>query len=247
MKMQLNSHKLIMERQQRAWSQSQLAQASGLSLRTIQRIENSGKASLETAKAIASVYDLKVTDFFEQDCTDQDKQLEEASIERSLSLLSSEGATLTITVFILSTLIMLFLLATGIAPAWINEFRDDIFSQRLSAFTLNAISVCITIAFTLSLSLTAGIGLDALRNKGLIVYLKHFLKSNNISALEVLTKLQTKLLQFARLMVKPMVISSVVLVVAGGAIYLDMEDYQKANIVRFYSERFSKLLIYCTF
>ena len=50
------------ERLKRAWSQEQLAQVSGLGLRTVQRIENGGKASLETIKALAHVrnrlYDL---------------------------------------------------------------------------------------------------------------------------------------------------------------------------------------------
>ena len=61
--MLLDKHRLITERQQRAWSQTQLAEVSGLSLWTIQRIEKSGKASLESAKALASVYYLQITDY----------------------------------------------------------------------------------------------------------------------------------------------------------------------------------------
>lgn len=40
------------------WSQEELASASGLSVRTIQRVEKSGTASLETTKALASVFEL---------------------------------------------------------------------------------------------------------------------------------------------------------------------------------------------
>lgn len=45
-------------RTERAWSQEQLAELSGLSLRTIQRIEKRGKASMESKKALASVFEV---------------------------------------------------------------------------------------------------------------------------------------------------------------------------------------------
>ena len=38
-------------RKERSWSQDQLASVSGLSLRTIQRIENEGACSLESKSA----------------------------------------------------------------------------------------------------------------------------------------------------------------------------------------------------
>jgi len=50
-------------RLQRAWSQEQLAECTGLSVRTIQRLENGGQMSLESRKAIAAVFDLDVLDF----------------------------------------------------------------------------------------------------------------------------------------------------------------------------------------
>jgi DNA-binding XRE family transcriptional regulator len=43
-------------REARAWSQDHVAQISGVSLRTIQRVEADGTASLETALALASVF-----------------------------------------------------------------------------------------------------------------------------------------------------------------------------------------------
>jgi transcriptional regulator with XRE-family HTH domain len=60
MDMQLNKAQLRREREVRAWSQSHLAEVAGLSMRTVQRIENSGSASLESAKAIASAFDTQV-------------------------------------------------------------------------------------------------------------------------------------------------------------------------------------------
>lgn len=43
-------------RNNRSWSQDQLAAVSGLSLRTVQRIENEGSCSLESKKALAAVF-----------------------------------------------------------------------------------------------------------------------------------------------------------------------------------------------
>lgn len=54
--MELNKDTLKNHRDSRAWSQTQLAEVSGLSLRTVQRIEKTGVASQESAKSLASVY-----------------------------------------------------------------------------------------------------------------------------------------------------------------------------------------------
>jgi transcriptional regulator with XRE-family HTH domain len=45
-------------RLQRGWSQEQLAELSGLSVRTIQRLEGGKPASTESLKAIASVFEI---------------------------------------------------------------------------------------------------------------------------------------------------------------------------------------------
>lgn len=47
-------------RLQRSWSQEQLADVSGLSTRTIQRIERGENASYETLKSLASVFEIDV-------------------------------------------------------------------------------------------------------------------------------------------------------------------------------------------
>lgn len=46
-------------RLQRGWSQQQLAELSGLSARTIQRIEGGQTASAETLKSLASVFEIE--------------------------------------------------------------------------------------------------------------------------------------------------------------------------------------------
>lgn len=46
----------------RHWSQDQLAEMSGLSIRTIQRIENGENAGLESLKSLAAVFEINITD-----------------------------------------------------------------------------------------------------------------------------------------------------------------------------------------
>ena len=62
MDMQINIELIKSQRNKRAWSQTHLAEVSGLSLRTIQRIEKTGAASLESVKSIASAFEVSVTD-----------------------------------------------------------------------------------------------------------------------------------------------------------------------------------------
>ncbi|TAJ91506.1 MAG: helix-turn-helix domain-containing protein [Gammaproteobacteria bacterium] len=50
-------------RLQRGWSQSQLAEMAGVTSRTIQRIEQGQKSSLETSKALASVFEVDLSIF----------------------------------------------------------------------------------------------------------------------------------------------------------------------------------------
>jgi transcriptional regulator with XRE-family HTH domain len=52
-------------RTERAWSQEQLAEICGVSVRTIQRLETGEKMSFETLKAIATAFDLDVRDLTE--------------------------------------------------------------------------------------------------------------------------------------------------------------------------------------
>jgi len=67
MDMQLNKENLKQQRDSRAWSQTQLAEVSGLSLRTIQRLEKTGVASQESAKSLAAVYECSITELQELD------------------------------------------------------------------------------------------------------------------------------------------------------------------------------------
>nr|WP_258406633.1 2TM domain-containing protein [Shewanella spartinae] len=78
-------------RLQRAWSQEQLAQHSGLNVRTIQRLERGQKASLESLKSLASVFEVPLEALQqEMDMSiTMDKQTDEA-VNESLAPISSD-------------------------------------------------------------------------------------------------------------------------------------------------------------
>ena len=63
--MKVNSKKISSLRLNKAWSQQHLADVSGVSLRTIQRVENNGTGSLDTIKALASCFEIDVNYLFE--------------------------------------------------------------------------------------------------------------------------------------------------------------------------------------
>jgi len=50
----------------KGWSQEELAAHSGLSVRTIQRIENGKRASLESLKCLAAVFETRVSDLMQE-------------------------------------------------------------------------------------------------------------------------------------------------------------------------------------
>ena len=60
--MKINVDVLLQLRKARSWSQDELAIASGLNLRTIQRIEKEASASLQSKKALASAFEIDVHD-----------------------------------------------------------------------------------------------------------------------------------------------------------------------------------------
>ena len=60
--MKINVDLVLIARRQKSWSQEELAIASGLNLRTIQRIESEASASLQSKKALASALDLDIHD-----------------------------------------------------------------------------------------------------------------------------------------------------------------------------------------
>lgn len=58
MEMKINSELIVKLRKEKGWSQQHLSLVSGVSLRTIQRVENEGNTSIETLKSLASAFEL---------------------------------------------------------------------------------------------------------------------------------------------------------------------------------------------
>jgi len=58
--MKINAKIILQLREAKAWSQEELAKASGLNLRTIQRIEKRGTASLHSKKVLASALGIEI-------------------------------------------------------------------------------------------------------------------------------------------------------------------------------------------
>jgi transcriptional regulator with XRE-family HTH domain len=65
MDMKIKRDILRRERELRAWTQSHLAEVADLSMRTVQRIESTGDASMESASALAAVLNLELADLME--------------------------------------------------------------------------------------------------------------------------------------------------------------------------------------
>ena len=56
-------------RKQRGWTQEQLAQCSGISVRTLQRLENGEPAAAETLQAVAAVLGIPVSELLAEQTT----------------------------------------------------------------------------------------------------------------------------------------------------------------------------------
>ncbi len=60
--MKIDTELVLELRKAQSWSQEELAIAAGLNLRTVQRIETGGPASLQSKKALASAFNIEVAD-----------------------------------------------------------------------------------------------------------------------------------------------------------------------------------------
>jgi transcriptional regulator with XRE-family HTH domain len=140
MEMELNKETLKNHRDSRAWSQTQLAEVSGLSLRTIQRIEKTGIASQESAKSLAAVYECSITELVTKSVS---SQMEDSF---SFSNMSAKAKVIHIAVLLPVLSIALYLLWTGHnSTAWVSLLRDSIFSSSMSEDRLDKISFLILI------------------------------------------------------------------------------------------------------
>ena len=77
---------------QRNWSQEQLAQMSGLSVRTIQRIEKGENIGLETLKSLAAVFEVNVNDLKEDNSMTSEVTEFEAELNSDNSIQQQKSA-----------------------------------------------------------------------------------------------------------------------------------------------------------
>ena len=89
-------------RLEKGWSQEQLARHSGLSTRTIQRIEGGQKAGLESLKCLAAVFETSISTLMQEQAMTGRKsknrkaqpminEIEREAIEFAQSLLATKG------------------------------------------------------------------------------------------------------------------------------------------------------------
>ena len=106
-------------RLERHWSQDQLAEMSGLSIRTIQRIENGENAGLESLKSLASV--------FETNIEDSDKKEEMIQIRKEEEYVQNlKGFYKLLAVAIISLMVPLLLF-----EFLVNHFSFPFFSKKV--------------------------------------------------------------------------------------------------------------------
>ena len=72
-------------RLQRGWSQQQLADLSGLSVRTIQRLEQGQSASVESLKSLAAVFEIDFSELQRTDMPTTDSPNDNTSSTKQLS------------------------------------------------------------------------------------------------------------------------------------------------------------------
>ncbi len=97
-------------RLERHWSQDQLAEMSGLSIRTIQRIENGENAGLESLKSLAAVFEINIVD------SDKKEEMEQIRKEEEY-VQNVKGFYKLLAIAILS-LIVPFILAVNDSSNW---------------------------------------------------------------------------------------------------------------------------------
>lgn len=160
MEMELNKETLKNQRDCRAWSQAQLAVVSGLSIRTIQRIEKTGVASQESAKSLASVYECSITELVTKDISSQIKN------QFSFGKISSKAKVIHICILLPVLSIAFYLFWTGHSSTnWVDLLRDSIFSQTISNDRLEKISFLILVLVIGLPSLIPGFLYDFINKK----------------------------------------------------------------------------------
>lgn len=139
--MKISANKIRQLRSRKGWPQEQLAKASGLSVRTIQRVESEGVASMNTAVSLAATLDVTLDDLqsYSQDqLQDQMRNGRQIDVEQSLKEESKKSNQLKFLLnngLLLIGLIFLTIAAINHSMVMPREIED--LSQSLSMLLLS--------------------------------------------------------------------------------------------------------------
>lgn len=106
----INLREVKKMRLERHWSQNQLADMTGLSIRTIQRIENGENAGLESLKSLAAVFEINISD--------SDKKDEMAQLRREEEYFQNLKGFYKLLAIALLSLVVPFIIAINDASNW---------------------------------------------------------------------------------------------------------------------------------
>ena len=106
----INLRNIKKMRLERHWSQDQLAEMSGLSIRTVQRIENGENAGLESLKCLAAVFDTNIAD--------SDKNVEMEQIRKEEEYVQNVKGFYKLLAVALLSLVVPFILAVSDSSNW---------------------------------------------------------------------------------------------------------------------------------
>jgi len=128
-------------RLQRGWSQEQLAEMSGLSVRTIQRIERGKKAGLESLKSLAAVFDVELSNLYEGTEMKQEETMtweEQRALEYVRDVKGFYSHLLTYAIVIPFIFVINYMVSPGYMWAWWSLFGWGlgVVAHGLSVFEL---------------------------------------------------------------------------------------------------------------
>ena len=122
MEMKLDLDVLLNARKNKAWTQAHLAEVCGLSIRTIQRIENSGTASHDSIQALASVFNIPTEQLIYKEAENNQKQ----SDVKKQYFLDSLFTRLGLVLMLIVPIITIFTSVTGTNLSInVSEFTHD--------------------------------------------------------------------------------------------------------------------------
>jgi len=128
-------------RLQRGWSQEQLTEMSGLSVRTIQRLERGKRAGLESLKSLAAVFDVELSNLYEDTEMKAEENMtweEQRALEYVRDVKGFYSHLLTYVLVMPFIFILNYMVSPGYIWAWFSLFGWGlgVVSHGLSVFEL---------------------------------------------------------------------------------------------------------------